>query len=584
MIRKPIITVLGHVDHGKTSFLDKIRGTAIAAREAGSITQHIGATEVPIEVIHELAGDLLNKYRFDIKLSGLLFIDTPGHEAFTNLRKRGGSIADLAVLVVDINQGMQPQSFEAIDILRTFKVPFIVLANKIDKIPGWTPGYGSITKGMKRQSEDVLRELDNRIYELAGQLYQKGFQSDRFDRVTDFTKQVPIIPISAKMGEGLAETLVFLAGLSQRFMEKKLTIEVSGPGKGTVLEVKEEKGLGKTIDVILYDGELKVGDEIVLGGKRGVIRTKIRALLEPKPLNEIRDPKEKFNNVKTVHAAAGVKVAAPGLEDALAGSPMLVASNHEEENKIKEELQEIEIEQDANGPIIRTDSLGALEALVKLLAEKQIKPRAANVGEVTRKDVIEAHTVAEKDPFKGVIFAFNARVLPEAEEESRKNGVRIFKENVIYKLLEDYSAWVQQTQAAERQKTLASLVFPARIRLLPNFVFRNSKPAIVGIRVLEGRLKTEAQLMRLDGKTVGKILGIQSENQAVQEAKKNMEVAISIDGVVIGRDVKEDQELLVFLSNENIAQLEKISSELSLEEKELIEEVKKIKQKRGDAE
>ncbi len=584
MIRKPIITVLGHVDAGKTSFLDKIRGTAIAAREAGNITQHIGATEVPIEIIRELAGDLLQKYKFDIKLSGLLFIDTPGHEAFTNLRKRGGSIADLAVLVVDILQGLQPQTLEAIDILRTFKVPFIVFLSKVDKLPGWNPGYGSITNGMKKQSEDVLRELDNRIYEIAGQLYQKGFQSDRFDRVADFTKQIPIIPGSTKLGEGLAETLVFLAGLSQRFMEKKLTIEVSGPGKGTILEVKEEKGLGKTVDVILYDGELKVGDEVVLGGKRGVIRTKVRALLEPKPLNEIRDPKEKFNNVKKVHAAAGVKVAAPNLEDALAGSPLLVASNHEEENKIREELNEIEVEQDSNGPIIRTDSLGALEALVKLLAEKQIRPRTANVGEVTRKDIIEAHSVAEKEPFKGVIFAFNSRVLPEAEEESKKLGVRIFKQNVIYKLLEDYSTWVQETQNAEKQKLLVSLVFPARIKLLPQFVFRNSKPAIIGVRVLEGRLKVDSPLMRSDGKIVGKVLGIQSENQAIREAKKNMEVAVSIDDATIGRDIRDDQELLVFLSNESIAQLEKIGNELSLEEKELLEEVKKIKQKRGDAE
>ncbi|MBU1930934.1 GTP-binding protein, partial [Candidatus Micrarchaeota archaeon] len=242
MIRKPIITILGHVDHGKTLYLDRIRGTAIAEREAGAITQHIGATEVPIRVIRELAGDLLEKYKFKIELNGLLFIDTPGHEAFTNLRKRGGSIADLAVLVIDINQGIQPQTIESIDILRIFKVPFIVLLNKIDKLPGWISGYGSITNGLKLQNESVLQELDKRLYEIVGTLYEKGFQAERFDRVSDFTKQLPIIPISAKTSEGLAETLLFLAGLSQRYMEKKLTIQVSGPGKGTVLEVKEEKG------------------------------------------------------------------------------------------------------------------------------------------------------------------------------------------------------------------------------------------------------------------------------------------------------------------------------------------------------
>lgn len=402
MIRKPIITVMGHVDHGKTTFLDKIRGTAVAAREAGAITQHIGATEVPIKVVKDLAGSLLQQYKFDLKITGLLFIDTPGHEAFTNLRKRGGSIADLAVIIIDVNQGVQPQTVEAVDILRTFKVPFIIGLNKIDKIPGWNPSYGSITNGLKLQSESILQTLDTKLYELVGKLFEMGFQADRFDHVADFTKQIPIIPISSKLGEGLPEMLLFLGGLSQKFLEKKLTIHVEGPGKGTILEVKEERGLGKTIDVILYDGSLKVGDEIVLGGKNGVIKTKVRALLEPKPLNEINDPKEKFSNVKEVHAATGVKIAAPNLDEALAGSPLLVCVTGNEEQSIREELQSLKIEQESTGPIIRTDALGSLEALVKLASEKGLKPRHADVGDVTRKDVLEASAVSQTDRFKGV--------------------------------------------------------------------------------------------------------------------------------------------------------------------------------------
>ncbi|MBU0635679.1 translation initiation factor IF-2, partial [Candidatus Micrarchaeota archaeon] len=298
------------------------------------------------------------------------------------------------------------------------------------------------------------------------------------------------------------------------------------------------------------------------------------------------ESREKFNNVKIVHAASGVKVAAPNLEDTLAGSSLFVAINHEEEQKIQEELKEIEIEQDAVGPIIRADTLGALEALVKLLGEKKIKPRRARVGEVTRKDVIEAHAVQEKDPFKGVVFAFNVKVLPEAIEEAKKNKVRIFKENVIYKLLEDYAIWKLEVQEAEKQKTLTNIVFPARIKLLPNHVFRNSKPAIVGVRILEGRLKIDCHLVHLNGNKVGEVQAIQSENKAVQEAKKNTEVAISISGAhaVVGKDIQEGQELIVSLSHKNMSELEKVSEELSQEEKELIEEIKKIKQKRGDKE
>ncbi|MFH0954966.1 MAG: translation initiation factor IF-2 [Candidatus Micrarchaeota archaeon] len=582
MIRKPIITVLGHVDHGKTTFLDRIRGTSVASREAGAITQHIGATEVPIKVVKDLAGSLMQQYKFDLQITGLLFIDTPGHEAFTNLRKRGGSIADLAVVIIDINQGVQPQTIEAIDILRTFKVPFIVGLNKIDKMPGWNPSYGSITNGLKLQSESLLNALDTKLYGVVGKLYEMGFQAERFDRVADFTKQIPIIPISSKLGEGLPEMLLFLAGLSQKFLEKKLTIHVEGPGKGTILEVKEERGLGKTIDVILYDGSLKVGDEIVLGGKNGVIKTKVRALLEPKPLNEMNDSKEKFNNVKEVHAASGVKIAGPNLDDALAGSPLLVASDGSEEQCISDELKSLKIEQESVGPIIRTDALGSLEALVKLASEKGLKPRNADVGDVSRKDILEAAAVSQSDRFKGVILAFNVKVNSDAEKQARLSNVKIFKGNVIYRILEEFDQWVKTEKDAEKQARLKNLVWPSKIQLLPNHVFRNSKPAIAGVRVLCGRLKVNALLMKPNGERVGKVLAIQSNNESVETAQANQEVAVSIEDAVIGRGLEEKDELVVFLSENTIKALEKIRDDLSEDEIELINEMKKINLKRGD--
>ncbi len=576
MIRKPIITVLGHVDHGKTTFLDRVRGTSIAAREAGAITQHIGATEVPIEVIRDLSGELIEKYGFKIELSGLLFIDTPGHEAFTNLRKRGGSIADLAVLVVDLTQGFQPQTMEAIEILKSFKVPFIVAANKVDKIPGWVAHYGTFTNSIRAQSESVQADLDSRVYEIVGKLYELGFQSERFDRVTDFTKQIPIIPISAKLGDGTPETLLFLAGLSQKFLEKKLTIEADDPGVGTVLEVKEEKGLGKTVDVIIYDGVLSVGDEVVVGGRNGVIHAKVRALLEPKPLNEIRDPKEKFNNVKSVHAASGVKVAAPGLDDALAGSPFLVVKTGMEEQRIRDELKGLTLDSEVEGPIVRTDALGSLEALLLLLSNKGVKPRKADVGEVTRKDVLEAFSVSEKDPLKGIIFAFNTKILPEAQEEAQKRNVTIFKENVIYKLLEDYEVFEKNLKEAEKKARLSQIIFPARFRILSNHVFRNSKPLIVGVRILEGRLKNNVQVMTEKGKNLGRVLAVQKDGKSVEEGRKGDELAVSIEDGVMGRNVSEEEELLVALTPNQLASLHQAKDELTTEEQELVDETRKI--------
>jgi len=218
-IRQPIVSVLGHVDHGKTTLLDKIRGTAIAKKEAGGITQHIGATEIPLEVIKEICGPILDKLGGKLTIPGLLFIDTPGHEAFTNLRKRGGSIADLAVLVIDVNEGFRPQTIESLNILRSYKVPFVVAANKIDRIRGWNSReMRPISESIRKQKEWVVQELDKKIYELVGSLSRMGFSAERFDRIRDFTREVCIVPVSALTGEGIPELLAIISGLAQKYL------------------------------------------------------------------------------------------------------------------------------------------------------------------------------------------------------------------------------------------------------------------------------------------------------------------------------------------------------------------------------
>ena len=574
MIRKPIITVLGHVDAGKTKMLDAVRGTVIAEKEAGGITQHIGATEVPIETVKKISGGLIQKYKFNITIPGLLFIDTPGHEAFTNLRKRGGSIADLAILVVDIQKGLQNQTVEAIEILKTYKTPFIVAANKIDSIRGWQLHKGSISDSLKEQHKSVLEELDTKVYELVGQLHEKGFNSERFDRVKDLTKEVIIIPTSAKFGEGTPEVLLFLAGLSQKYLEKKLSIHVKGRGKGTVLDVKEERGLGKTIDVILYDGNLKVGDVIVVGGTNELIVTKIRALLQPKPLDEIRNPKEKFNNVMEVHAAAGVKISAPNLEKALAGSPLREMGENAE-REVMEEIQRVKIDSEAIGPVLRADTLGSLEALTKLLEGKGIKVRKADVGDISRRDIMEAETIKERDQFKGVVFGFHVKMDEAAKEEALKKEVKVFSSDVVYRLLEDYNKWIEEEKRAQTKEKMEKIVFPAKIKILSGYVFRNSKPAIVGVRIIAGKLRTNIELSK-KGRVVGKVKAIQLEGKDLKEATENQEVAISIEGATVGKNIEEGDELITFIPKKKLEQLEAVMEQLSEREVDLLEEIKGI--------
>lgn len=575
MIRQPIITVLGHVDAGKTKLLDAVRGTAIAEKEAGGITQHIGATEVPIETVRKLSGALIEKYGFKITIPGLLFIDTPGHEAFTNLRKRGGSIADLAVLVVDVNKGLQEQTKEAIEILKTYKTPFIIAENKIDTIHGWISTGGTASDSLAKQQEDAIETLDTKTYALIGAMHSKGFTCERFDRVKDFTKEIAIVPVCAKTGEGIPELLMFLSGISQKYLEKRLDAHEKGRGKGTVLEIKDEKGLGKTADVILYEGVLHAGDEIVLAGKAGAITTKIRALLVPKPLQEIRNPQDKFNSVDEVHAASGVKIAAPMLEDVLAGSPVEVRAEGSEE-AVMREVKGAKIDTEAEGPIVKADALGSLEAMVRLLEARGIKVRKADVGAVSKKDIMEAEAVRATNRFKGVVFAFNVKVDDAARVELKKADVKIFEENIIYRLVEGYDEWLAEERERVKQEKLTGVIVPAKIKVLPGCLFHNTKPAIVGVRVLAGRLKKGVELMKKGRGKLGKVGAIQDKGKDLDEAKTGDEVAVSIKGATCGRNLFEGDELYVYLSPKQLERVGKAGDALGEDEIALAQEIGKI--------
>ncbi|NPA86399.1 MAG: translation initiation factor IF-2 [Candidatus Diapherotrites archaeon] len=586
MLRQPIVTVLGHVDHGKTTILDRIRRTSVHSKEAGGITQHIGASEVPIDAIKEIAKPILQSLPIKFKIPGLLFIDTPGHEAFTNLRKRGGSIADLAVLVVDITQGFQPQTYEALEILKNFKVPFVVAANKIDLLPGWRSKEDyPITLSMKEQDEEVLNLLDAKIYEIVAELGKHGFASERFDRVTDFTREVLIIPVSGKTGEGIPELLLYLAGLAQKYLENRLDVDINKPGKGVILEIKEDVGLGKTATVILYEGRMRRGDEILYITQDGVKKSRIRALLRPKPLDEIRSPRDKFRSVEEVVAAAGVKVAAPGIEEAIPGSPIVVSTPEREEELKKElerEMGELEFETDDVGVIVKADTLGTLEALVGLLRKRGVPIRKAQIGNISRKDVVEAYTVKQQDRYRGVILGFNVDVDKNAEAEAKAKGVPIIVDNVIYRLLEKYEQFLEEEREREMREVLEKLVLPGKIQILPGYVFRRSDPAIVGVRVLGGVIRPKYPLMREDGKVIGTIRGIQSEGRPLEEAKEGMEVAVAIDGPMVGRHIDEGDVLYTDVPKEHAREFLKRSYLFPSSYVEVLKEIFEIQKKRRE--
>jgi translation initiation factor 5B len=548
--RQPIVCVLGHVDTGKTLLLDELRKTSVQAREAGGMTQHIGASFFPVETLKQLIGPYLGTFKTGIEIPGLLIVDTPGHEAFTNLRRRGGSVADIAILVVDILKGFEAQTFECIEILKARKTPFLVAVNKIDRIPGWKPQQSTpFLKSYSMQDSFVREDMDNRLYQVMGEFSRQGFKTDRFDHIRDFAVNVALVPTSAKTGEGLAELVMVLVGLTQQFLKKRLQT-TEGSAKGSILEVKEEPGLGLTLNTIVYDGTLHKDDLVVVGGREGPISARVRAILVPKPLDEMRDPRDKFSSVDTVYASAGVKVVAPGLEGALAGAPLFAVPSGEDPAKycklITEEIGRIRIVKEIDGVIVKADTLGSLEAMAEILKANNVQVRIADIGDISKRDVVEASAVKTHEPLVGAILAFGVKTLPDAEEEAAANNIPIFKEPIIYNLIDNYLEWVKNKREAKSEQEFEALVKPGKITVLPGCIFRRAKPAIFGVEVLGGRLKPRVGLLRAeDSSDLGEVQQIQDKGKAVPEVKVGMQVAVSMDKPIVGRHVFEKDVLYV---------------------------------------
>ena len=588
-LRQPVVVVLGHVDSGKTSLLDKIRGTFVQSREAGGITQHIGASFFPIEIIQDLTGPLFKKLTsHDNSIPGLLVIDTPGHEVFANLRMRGGSAADLAIVVVDVNKGFEPQTIESINILKNRKVPFVVAINKVDRITGWKKGATNfITEEIKVQSKEVQLDLDNKTYSVLGSLSQLGFSSEAFWRVKDFTKEVALVPVSASSGVGIPELLTVLVGLSQQFMVKKLERH-EGSARGIVLEVNEEVGLGPSANVILLDGIIEQGDSIVVAKRDSVVVTRIKSLLLPKPLDEMRDPRDKFRHVKKVISAAGLKITSPDLEGVIAGSPLYGLSSTNDEARLKSlvesEVKSAIINTDSNGIILRCDTIGSIEAISEMLRKENIPIRSADIGQISRKDVMTASAVKEKDRYLGVILGFNVKILEDAEKESIERDIKIFNEKVIYNLVRSYTDWVSYQKNHEDSILFNELSPVCKFEFMKGYVFRRSDPAVFGAEINIGKMKQKMSIMTPEGKKVGVIHQIQDKGKSIEEATRGMQVAVSVNGPQIGRQINEGDVFYTYLdSRQAKLLLNRFNSRLDEEEKKILELIVSIRRKMDPA-
>ena len=578
-IRQPIVVVLGHVDSGKTSLLDQMRGTAVQSREVGGITQHIGASFFPIEIVKDITGPLYAQLaKSDSPIPGLLVIDTPGHEVFANLRMRGGSAADIAIVVADVNKGFEVQTVESIEILEKRKVPFVIALNKIDQIPGWNNTKSIfIGEQIKAQGSDMISTLDEKIYTVVGSLSKLGYNSEAFWRIKDFTKEVAIVPVSAAKNIGIPELMAVLVGLAQQYMTKKLERHESET-KGIVLEVKDELGLGPSANIILIDGVLKQGDRVVVAKRDNAIVTKVKALLLPKPLDEMRDPRDKFRPVDHVVAAAGLKITSPELDGVLAGSPLYVLKDGEDEGRLRSlvesEIKAAIIRTDSNGIVLRCDTIGSLEATVDLLRKDKIPIQSADIGHITRRDVLAASAVKEKDRYIGVILGFNVRVLDEAEREASERGIKIFNEKIIYNLVRSYTDWVSYQKEHEDSILFNEISPVCKFQFLKGYVFRRNDPAVFGAEILIGRLRQKIPVINENGKKIGSIHQIQEGGKNLSEASIGTQVAVSMKEPVIGRQISEGDIFYTDLtSKEAKLLLESFSHRLGPEEQEVFQHI-----------
>jgi translation initiation factor 5B len=570
-IRQPIVTVCGHVDHGKTSILDSMRGTCVQASESGGITQKISFTLYPIEQLKK-ACPLISKSKIELNIPGFLFIDTPGHAAFTNLRKRGGSLADLAVLVIDINEGIKPQTAEVIKILKYNKTPFLVALNKIDNISGWRKLDEDLKKSIELQPQNVRQVFDERYMTLISSLNAYDFDADLFYNITDFTKKIALVPCSAKTKEGIPELILMLCGLSQKYLTDRL--ELKKDAKGIILEVKKEKTTNYA-EAILYDGELSKKDEIAVANfGREPIVTKLRVLEEIEPLCPRFKPKDK------VQASTGLRMQLIEKTEILPGMPFEIFRNNLEElkNKFKKEIEE-NIRTQKQGIIAKADSLGSLEALMTLLSEKNIPVVKAGIGNINKTDIISAKANIKINEIDAVIAGFNVKIEDDAVEIKEKTKIII--DEVIYKLIENLEKFREEKRKEIEKRRLMELATICKLEILHQYVFRNSNPAIFGVRVAGGKLKSGLPVIDEDNEKVGRIKNIQSENKSVDEARENTEVAISVPGINFERVLGDKKFLYSEISESQFKKFKKNKDLLSENEKKILMEIAEIKRQKS---
>ncbi|XP_053273047.1 eukaryotic translation initiation factor 5B [Pleuronectes platessa] len=587
-LRAPVVCVLGHVDTGKTKILDKLRNTNVQDGEAGGITQQIGATNVPKETIEEQTRMVKNFEKEGIRIPGMLIIDTPGHESFSNLRNRGSSLCDIAILVVDIMHGLEPQTLESINLLKEKKCPFIVALNKVDRLYDWkkSPETDVVTT-LKKQKKNTKDEFDERAKAVIVEFAQQGLNAALFYENKDPRTFVSMVPTSAHSGDGMGNLIALLVELTQTMLARRLAH--CDELRAQVMEVKALPGMGTTIDVILINGQLREGQTIIVPGVEGPIITQIRGLLLPPPLKELR-VKNQYEKHKEVSTSQGVKILGKDLEKTLAGLSLLVAHKDDEipvlrdelVRELKQTLSSIKLEE--KGVYVQASTLGSLEALLEYLRTSKVPYAGINIGPVHKKDVMRASAMLEHDTQYAVILAFDVKVERDSQEMADSLGVRIFWAEIIYHLFDAFTKYREDYKKAKQEEFKHVAVFPVKIRILPQFIFNSRDPIVMGVMVEAGVLKqgTPICVPSKGFVDIGIVTSIEMNHKSVDTAKKGQEICIKIEPIpgespkMFGRHFEATDMLVSKITRASIDALKNwFRDEMTRTDWQLIVELKK---------
>lgn len=596
-LRCPIVVIMGHVDTGKTKLLDNIRRTNVQEGEAGGITQQIGATYFEPKTLLTRCEKLNKTEKLDLTLPGILVIDTPGHESFTNLRSRGSNLCDLAILVVDLMHGLEQQTIESLKMLRSKGTPFVVALNKVDRCYNWkTCANDPIRSALEVQEEGTIQEFRARAEEAKVQLAEQGVNSNIYWEMGEDDWQtsdfVPLVPTSAISGEGVQDILLLLCRMAQEKLWRQ--IMWCGNLQCTVLEVKAIEGLGMTIDVIVVNGTIREGDKVVLCTMDGPVVSEIRGLLTPPPSREMR-VKSEYIHHKEIKGALGVKLIGNGFEKVMAGTPVMVVGPDDEEEDIKAEvMQDLKsltdsLSVDKRGVMVQASTLGALEALLQFLRVETKPPipvSSVGIGTVFKKDVTKISIMKEKAGFEeyATILAFDVNVDKDARAAAEEAGVKIFTADIIYHLFDHFTRYMEEIAEKRKQEAQDVAVFPSIVKILPQHIFNQKDPIILGMEVFDGILKVGTPLCvpALGGIHVGKVVSIEMNGKEQQTARKGTSVAVKIVNesnptITYGRQFDSTNMLYSTLTRSSIDALKaNFKDTLEKEDWKLVIKLKKV--------